>query len=277
MWDRLPLAEQTLRKLPGMCKHIRAFVVIVTVAITVAATITMIRTLSNRGLRDASYSNMRRLLVAIGNYQRLNGRLPYSIKGSEYALYDLKSTVPADAFADGLHSTASMVNWDNNELKISTSDYYYTNESSVKDHQLILASKQNREGTVLLGARDGTITAIQVNDPSLCPIIFLGNWLTPDDFIASSKASYDQWMETHGILEGPHSTASEHGLLRNAFAQSNGVTFTYIYKQATLARCSVEYKGRILVESVDVDLQGRIVGIRRSPVGWKESWLATMK
>jgi hypothetical protein len=69
---------------------------------------------------------LRQLWIAVDNYVQKHGRLPYNEHGMEYALYELRQSLPLEVF-DTLPNQGASPRWDSDSRALQNSDIIYLN------------------------------------------------------------------------------------------------------------------------------------------------------
>jgi hypothetical protein len=186
--------------------------------------------------------------VAAGllDYERAHGALPYSASGQIEALHKIRNHLGQ------------------NELSaLSSGELLYLNEPEAHSTsaQIILV-RETPNGGYYVATGDGSVSFVSIPAPADA---LIGCWLTIERFVVLHQDVFDEWRNTHPP-GGPVRLTSVDGDSTLSYTVfRDGSRIDYSYSSGVLSQCTVTMKSGItIIESVETDQYGRIVGISRS-------------
>jgi len=249
---------------------LRALLLAVTVVAVGFAIVRVIvtRATSSSEIREHLRRNLRMIQYALHQYHVEQGQLPHSALGPENALYDLRGYVDASRFDDVPDKPeCRRAYWDHESRCLCNSDFLYLNVSDAQEHRhrVVLCSVAHaRVPRVCIGTVAGqTWTRCFWKEKPTAPgESYLGNWVTVEGFLIPDSALFRDWCQTH-----PFTSVESFGT--SGVEYTTGVVIRHEFdRHARLCGCTIETGKGTIMESVDTDHLGRIVGIRRRPVDW---------
>jgi hypothetical protein len=218
-------------------------------------------------------TNLRIILTAMQNYYAEHGTFPYSPKGPDYALYELRDSMEATYF-DGTEQKApeNRAIWDDKEKCLRNGDFLYLNEPGLKPEfvRMIVMSKPHvvPDG-VYLGAGWGRVYFHAVNNPDAR---LLGSCDTPERLLVADARLFEDWSRTHpeAISQRTTHQCDGTGTCTHLSSEGGGFAIQYRYANGRLAGCSVKTAKGVIEETVEFDDLGRIAGVTRRPHNWQD-------
>lgn len=210
-------------------------------------------------------SNLKRIVIALQEYQGAHRALPYSDEGADAALFALKRLIEPAAFECRSHNfRESSVRWNTGSGRLVNGDVAYLNEPSARlDRSRVVVACDLDDNLQLYATGDSVVRGRK--EP--IPISeLLGSWVTGEGFIVVNKSTFDKWRETLPTAGGgvTRSVGGRPEPIEVTF--KDGSTVQFIYVEGSLNRRKITAaNGRVIDEAIETDRYGRIVGISRSP------------